>query len=86
MQNKGRKVLLVVNKADNVILKSDEKMKEFERLGLGEPLPLSAIHADGVGDILDKVEDHHGDVTTDTLTGDRRHTARRADTGNRRDG
>ncbi|PRP81204.1 hypothetical protein PROFUN_02038 [Planoprotostelium fungivorum] len=50
-----KKVVLVVNKADNVILKSEETLKQFDRLGLGSPLPLSAVHSDGVADILDRV-------------------------------
>ncbi len=46
-------VLLVVNKAD-----SDRKAADvyaFYELGLGEPIPISALHGRGVGDLLDKV-------------------------------
>ncbi len=46
-------VLLVVNKAD-----SDRKAEDvyaFYELGLGEPLPISALHGRGVGDLLDRV-------------------------------
>ncbi len=46
-------VLLVVNKAD-----SDRKAQDvfaFYELGLGEPIPISALHGRGVGDLLDRV-------------------------------
>lgn len=29
-------------------------MKQFERLGFGEPFPISATHGTGTGDILDR--------------------------------
>ena len=46
-------VLLVVNKAD-----SDRKAQDvyaFYELGLGDPIPISALHGRGVGDLLDQV-------------------------------
>ncbi|HQV56988.1 MAG TPA: ribosome biogenesis GTPase Der, partial [Ilumatobacteraceae bacterium] len=46
-------VLLVVNKADNDRRENDRW--EFLSLGLGEPLPVSALHGRRAGDLLDKV-------------------------------
>ena len=44
---------LVVNKLDNP---SDEKtIWDFYSLGVGEPMPLSAAHGHGTGDLLDEV-------------------------------
>lgn len=46
-------ILLVVNKADNVDLRTNAF--EFYQLGLGDPFPISAIHGTGTGDLLDEV-------------------------------
>lgn len=48
-------VIVVVNKGDKMGSRTEEYLKEYERLGLGAPHLLSAIHGEGVGDILDKV-------------------------------
>lgn len=45
-------VILVVNKLDNFEI---EKTHEFYSLGLGEPMPISAEHNKGIGDLLDVV-------------------------------
>ncbi|MBT5855892.1 ribosome biogenesis GTPase Der [bacterium] len=45
------KVLIGVNKADNVAIRSDATV--FYKLGFGEPFPISAIQGMGVGDLLD---------------------------------
>ncbi len=45
-------VILVVNKLDNFEV---EKTHEFYSLGLGEPMPISAEHNKGIGDLLDVV-------------------------------
>ena len=45
-------VILVVNKLDNFEI---EKTHEFYSLGLGEPVPISAEHNKGIGDLLDIV-------------------------------
>jgi GTP-binding protein len=46
-------VLLVANKIDDP---SQEGLAlEFHRLGLGEPHPVSALHGNGTGDLLDEV-------------------------------
>ncbi|MGE0200296.1 MAG: ribosome biogenesis GTPase Der [Candidatus Melainabacteria bacterium] len=50
----GKPVLLVVNKID--IASQSSNTAEFYELGLGEPLPVSAMHGSvGVGDMLDQV-------------------------------
>ena len=46
-------VLLVVNKLDN--LPDTAAQHEFWALGLGDPLPVSAISGKGSGDVLDRV-------------------------------
>lgn len=46
-------VLLVVNKADNVRRETDRW--EFLALGVGEPVPVSALHGRRAGDLLDEV-------------------------------
>lgn len=46
-------ILLVVNKADNDRRENDRW--EFLALGLGEPIPVSALHGRRAGDLLDEV-------------------------------
>jgi GTP-binding protein len=46
-------VLVLANKVDDP--RRDAEALEFYRLGLGDPLPLSAIHGYGTGDLLDEI-------------------------------
>jgi GTP-binding protein len=46
-------VLLVVNKIDDP--SRDADAFEFHRLGLGDPIPVSAVHGHGTGDLLDLI-------------------------------
>jgi GTP-binding protein len=46
-------VLVLANKVDDP--SRDADALEFHRLGLGDPLPLSALHGHGTGDLLDEV-------------------------------
>lgn len=46
-------VLLVANKVDGVGQEPD--VPDLWQLGLGEPVPVSALHGRGVGDLLDKI-------------------------------
>ena len=46
-------VILLANKIDDP--KKDILALEFHRLGLGDPFPLSALHGNGTGDLLDLV-------------------------------
>jgi len=49
----SKPVIVAVNKADN--LSEIKSSAEFYELGFGEPVPVSAIHGKGVGDLLDRV-------------------------------
>lgn len=49
----GKKALLVANKCD--IPKHDLMATEFFALGLGDPLPLSAIHGRGIDELLNHI-------------------------------
>lgn len=57
LKRANKPVVLVCNKADNYGKTSDD-IYEFYNLGLGEPHPLSATNAIGIGDILDVVYDN----------------------------
>jgi len=46
-------VMLVANKADSP--KDVADVAAFHRLGLGDPIPVSALHGHGTGDLLDRV-------------------------------
>jgi GTPase len=46
-------VLVVVNKVDGE--RDEADATAFERLGLGDPVPVSALHGRGSGDLLDRV-------------------------------
>ncbi len=46
-------VILGVNKIDNI--NNQELIYEFYTLGLGEPIPISAVNSMNLGDLLDKV-------------------------------
>jgi GTP-binding protein len=48
-------VLLVANKADSPA--DVAEVAALNRLGLGEPFPVSALHGEGTGDLLDRVLD-----------------------------
>ncbi|MFN8488197.1 MAG: ribosome biogenesis GTPase Der [Caldilineaceae bacterium] len=49
----AKPVFIAVNKAENQ--ESQLNAVEFWNLGLGEPLPISGYHGDGVGDLLDEL-------------------------------
>ena len=53
LNRNNQPVVLAVNKVDNEIRELD--CGEFYRLGLGDPVPISAISGRNVGDFLDKV-------------------------------
>jgi len=55
MLKKSKKpIVLVCNKADNFGKTSDD-IYEFYNLGLGDPYPVSAVNAIGIGDVLDAI-------------------------------
>ena len=50
---KDKQVVLVINKCDNPKIR--EQVAEFHKLGLGEPVLVSAANGSGTGDLLDLV-------------------------------
>ena len=57
MLRKSKKsIILVCNKVDN-FKKDQNDIYEFYNLGLGDPIPMSATNAQGIGDVLDKIYD-----------------------------
>ena len=55
LRSSRRPVLVLVNKLDDP--RRDLEALEFHRLGLGDPIPISALHGHGSGDLLDVVVD-----------------------------
>jgi GTP-binding protein len=53
LRSSGKPVIVLVNKIDDP--RRDLDALEFHRLGLGDPVPLSALHGHGTGDLLDDV-------------------------------
>ncbi len=53
LRRTGRKIWLVVNKAEGM----DESLvsAEFHELGLGEPIAISAAHGDGVRELMERI-------------------------------
>ena len=49
----GKPVVLAVNKMDKTGI-TDPDIYEFYNLGLGDPVPVSAVHGHGTGDLLDE--------------------------------
>ncbi len=54
MRKTRKPVILVANKAESERVRA-QVPGEFARLGLGEPLTVSAIHGEGTGDLLDVI-------------------------------
>jgi GTP-binding protein len=53
LRRSRRPVLVIANKLDDP--RRDAEALEFHRLGLGEPIAVSALHGHGTGDLLDEV-------------------------------
>ncbi len=53
LQKSGKPVVLAVNKMDKTGV-TDPDVYEFYNLGLGDPVPVSAVHGHGTGDLLDE--------------------------------
>ncbi|MCY4368490.1 MAG: ribosome biogenesis GTPase Der [bacterium] len=62
----GGRVILVANKADNDMIALEAS--SFGRLGLGDPVPVSAIHGRGVADLLDIAIERLPAATADRKT------------------
>ena len=54
LRRSGRPVLVIANKVDDPG-RADQMIHEFHRLGLGEPVAISALHGHGTGDLLDAI-------------------------------
>jgi len=53
LRREGKAVVVAANKADNA--ERAAAAAEFHRLGMGDPIPVSALHGRGVGDLLERV-------------------------------
>jgi GTPase len=53
LRRSRKPVLLVANKVDDP--SRDADALEFHRLGLGDPIPVSALHGQSTGDLLDRI-------------------------------
>ncbi|HSK16455.1 MAG TPA: ribosome biogenesis GTPase Der, partial [Gaiellaceae bacterium] len=53
LRRSRKPVIVVANKVDDP--RRDDEALEFHRLGLGDPVPISALHGHGTGDLLDQV-------------------------------
>lgn len=51
LRRQGKPVILAVNKIDSM----EQSFAEFYKLGLNDPLPISAAHGLNIGDLLDKI-------------------------------
>lgn len=60
LREKNKHSIVVVNKVDN--LDREMLVHEFYRLGMGQPLPVSALHGTGTGELLEKVEESLGET------------------------
>ncbi len=69
LQKSGKPIVLCVNKCDG-IGEPPPEIYEFYNLGLGDPIPLSAVHGHGTGDMLDEVFTHFADYDTDENSDD----------------
>lgn len=63
LQRTDTPVFLLVNKVDSQ--KQEHMLWDFYQLGIGDPLPVSALHGTGTGDILDKVVDELNKLPAD---------------------
>lgn len=54
LKKSGKPIVLVCNKADN-FEKDRQEIYEFYNLGIGDPFPISATNALGIGDVLDEI-------------------------------
>ncbi len=56
VRRSGTEVIVVANKADNE--RRETEMWEYLGMGLGDPVPVSALHGRRAGDLLDRVVQH----------------------------
>jgi GTPase len=65
LRTRGTPVLVVANKIDSQA--QEAFAAEFHSLGLGEPLPVSALHGRGSGELLDRILQVLGTTDTEAL-------------------
>jgi GTP-binding protein len=68
LRRSGRPVLVIANKIDDPT--RTDQIHEFHRLGLGEPVAISAIHGHGTGDLLDAILERLPGQTTRRESGE----------------
>jgi len=56
----GKRTILAVNKAEG--MSESPHLAEFFELGLGEPLPISAAHGQGIRSLLDLIFEDHEEI------------------------
>lgn len=64
LQKSGKPIILCVNKCDSIGDPPPE-FYEFYNLGLGDPIPLSAAHGHGSGDMLDRIFEYFPEETNE---------------------
>ena len=64
----GKETIVVANKADNPLLEAD--IYDFMKLGLGNPLPVSATCGLNIGELLDEVVKRLPERTADEVSSD----------------
>ncbi len=57
LRRSGKPIILAANKVENFD-KIDSQIYEYYSLGVGEPIPISAVHGMNTGDLLDMVISH----------------------------
>ena len=63
LRKSGKPVVLVVNKVDNFSTQMAD-IYEFYNLGIGDPIPVSAVSKRGLGDMLDELIRHFPEETS----------------------
>ncbi len=69
LRRSGKPVFLLANKTDNE-LREPLAASEFYSLGLGDPIPISAINGRGVADLLDEVLKNFPSQSEETVNGE----------------
>ena len=64
LKKSGKPIVLVCNKADNYE-KAKQDIYEFYNLGIGDPYPISAANALGIGDVLDAIYEYFPEKDAD---------------------
>lgn len=70
LRKSGKPIILVCNKADKFETNETEDIYEFYNLALGEPYPISAANAKGMGDVLDAIVEALPEENEDEETGE----------------